>query len=55
MLFYVYNTVTGVELVLRHIRDGVELNPIDANCNYDFDFQQINFIPEVKCCQLVSS
>jgi len=51
VLFHVCNTVTDEELVLRHIRDGVEFNPIDANHNYDFDFQQINFIPEVKFCQ----
>jgi len=47
-MIHVCNTVTGVELVLRHIRDGVELNPIDVNRNYDFNFQQTNFIPKVK-------
>ena len=41
-------TTIGVEIVLKHIRDGVELNPIDVNRNYDFDFQQTNFIPQVK-------
>ena len=35
-------------MVLRHIRDGVELNPIDINRNYDFNYQQINFIPRVQ-------
>ena len=38
----------GVGLLVRHIRGGVELNPIDVNLNYDFDFQQTNFIPSVK-------
>ena len=38
----------GAELVLRHIRNGVELDPIDLNRNYDFNFQQINFIPSVQ-------
>ena len=38
----------GAELVVRHIRNGVELDPIDLNRNYDFDYQQTNFIPEVK-------
>ena len=38
----------GAELVLRHIRNGVELDPIDLNRNYDFDYQQINYIPEVQ-------
>ena len=42
------NIFTGAELVLRHIRDGVELDPIDINRNYDFDFQQLNFIPNVQ-------
>ena len=39
---------TGAELTLRHIRDGVELEPIDVNRNYDFNFQQFNFIPRVQ-------
>ena len=38
----------GAELTLRHIRDGVELEPIDVNRNYDFNFQQFNFIPRVQ-------
>ena len=42
------NNALGVELVLRHIRDEIELQPIDANRNYDFDFQQTNFIPSVQ-------
>ena len=42
------NIFTGAELVLRHIRNGVELDPIDINRNYDFDFQQLNFIPNVQ-------
>ena len=37
-----------MELALRHIRNGVELEPIDVNRNYDFDFQQTNFIPSVQ-------
>ena len=43
-----YNYALGVELALRHIRDGVELRPIDVNRNYDFDFQQTNSIPSVQ-------
>ena len=38
---------SGAALKLRHIRDGVELDPIDVNLNYDFNYQQINFIPSV--------
>ena len=38
----------GVEIALRHIRDGVELNPIDVNRNYDFNYQRTNFIPNVQ-------
>ena len=38
----------GVELTLRHIRDGVEIEPIDINRNYDFNFQQTNYIPRVQ-------
>ena len=46
---YAYvRTYIGAELVLRHIRNGVELNPIDLNRNYDFNFQQLNSIPNVQ-------
>lgn len=34
----------GTAMALRHIRDGVELEPIDVNEHYDFDFQQITFV-----------
>eukprot|EP00490_Sorites_sp_Unknown_P005830 CAMPEP_0114655214 /NCGR_PEP_ID=MMETSP0191-20121206/10965_1 /TAXON_ID=126664 /ORGANISM="Sorites sp." /LENGTH=271 /DNA_ID=CAMNT_0001870895 /DNA_START=827 /DNA_END=1643 /DNA_ORIENTATION=+ len=30
----------AVSLRLRHVRDGVELKPIDNNPTYDFDYQQ---------------
>ena len=43
-----HNNPLGEGLVVRHIRDGVELNPIDVNRNYDFNYQQTNFIPRVK-------
>ena len=33
---------------MRHIRNGVELDPIDLNRNYDFDYQQTNSIPRVQ-------
>ena len=47
--FYMHTYVyIGAELVLRHIRNGVELNPIDLNRNYDFNFQQLNSIPNVQ-------
>ena len=45
---YVCIFTIGAEFVLRHIRDGVELEPLDVNRNYDFDFQQFNFIPRVQ-------
>ena len=38
----------GAEMVSRHIRNGVELDPIDINRNYDFNFQQLNIIPSVQ-------
>ena len=31
---------TGVGAVLRHIRNGVELKPIDKNEDYDFNYQE---------------
>ena len=48
MYIYLHLQYVGVELALRHIRDGVELEPIDVNHHYDFNFQQFNFIPRVK-------
>ena len=42
------HTYVGAELVLRHIRNGTELDPIDLNRNYDFNFQQVNYIPSVQ-------
>ena len=48
MYIYVLTFTIGAELALRHIRDGVELEPIDVNHHYDFNFQQFNFIPRVK-------
>ena len=43
-----YNYELGSELAVRHIRDGVELLPIDVNHNYDPNYQQTHFIPRVK-------
>ena len=44
---YIYTNI-GAEVVLRHIRNGVELDLIDVNHNYDFNYQQINYIKNVK-------
>ena len=38
----------GSALYLRHIRDGVELEPLDWNDNYDFDYQQITTFEEPR-------
>ena len=34
-------------MTLRHIRNRVEIDPIDVNHNYDFNFQQTNYISRV--------
>ena len=39
---------TGVELTVKHIRNGTVLKPIDVNLNYDSNFQQTNYIPKVQ-------
>jgi len=36
----------GSALTLRHIRDGVELEPLDVNDHYDFDYQQTTAFEE---------
>ena len=34
----------GESVILRHVRNGVELAPIDQNLYYDFDYQLTNHI-----------
>ena len=34
----------GIAMELRHIRNGVELEPIEVNDAYDFDYQQTTAI-----------
>ena len=34
----------GEAVILRHVRNGVELPPIDQNLFYDFDYQLTNHI-----------
>ena len=37
---------TGAAISLRHIRDGLELEPLEVNDHYDFDFQQTTMYSE---------
>ena len=52
---------SGTGLNLQHIRYNSEcdvfeeLEPIDRNLNYDFDFQQINHLPREVILRRVSS
>ena len=48
----------GKALSFRHVRDGVELEPLDVNENYDFNYQQTTSLSEVTiypgglfCCE----
>ena len=34
----------GEAVILRHVRNGVELAPIDQNLYYDFDYQLTNHV-----------
>ena len=38
------HTYVGEAITLRHVRNGVELPPIDQNLFYDFDYQITNHI-----------
>ena len=38
------HTYTGESVTLRHVRNGVELSPIDQNLYYDFNYQVTNHI-----------
>ena len=35
---------TGEGVILRHVRNGVEMPPIDQNLFYDFNFQLTNHV-----------
>ena len=35
---------TGESVILRHVRNGIELVPIDQNLYYDFNYQVTNHI-----------
>ena len=41
MCFYIY---VGEAIILRQVRNGVEMPPIDQNLFYDFDYQLTNHI-----------
>ena len=41
---FLHAHTVGTAMTLRHIRNGVELEPIDVNEHYDFNFQQITFV-----------
>ena len=34
----------GEGVILRHVRNGVEMPPLDKNLFYDFNFQLINHV-----------
>jgi len=38
----------GAALSLRHFRDGVELEPLDENMDYDFNYQQTIYLDEPR-------
>ena len=43
-----HSHLRGVSMSLRHVRDGVELEPIDVNEHYDFNYQQVIFHDESR-------
>jgi len=43
---FLHSHTIGASLSLRHIRDGIELAPIDSNMDYDFDYQQFIYLDE---------
>ena len=45
---FLHSHTVGTAMALRHIRDGVELEPIDVNEHYDFDYQQITFVSSLS-------
>ena len=45
---FLHAHTTAVAMSLRHIRDGVELEPLDVNRHYDFDYQQSTILHEER-------
>lgn len=45
-MLHAHTTAAGISL--RHIRDGVELEPLEINEHYDFDYQQITVFHEER-------
>jgi len=45
---YLHAHTIGASLSLRHIRDGVELAPLDSNMDYDFNYQQYIYLEEPR-------
>merc|ERR1712083_340982 len=43
-----HSHLRGVSMSLRHVRDGVELEPVDVNEHYDFNYQQVIFHDESR-------
>ena len=43
-VFAISCAYVGEAIILRHVRNGVELRPIDQNLYYDFDYQLTNHI-----------
>jgi len=41
-----HSHTTGVAMKLRHIRDGVELEPLEVNEHYDFDYQKNSILDQ---------
>ena len=44
ILVYHLYMCTGELVILRHVRNGTELAPIDQNLYYDFNYQVTNHI-----------
>ena len=43
-LVFVMYVCIGEGVILRHVRNGVEMPPIDKNLFYDFNFQLTNHV-----------
>ena len=44
VLVYRLYMCAGESVILRHVRNGIELVPIDQNLYYDFNYQVTNHI-----------
>lgn len=45
---FLHGHLSATAISLRHIRNGVELEPLEVNKHFDFDYQQVTVFDEMR-------